>query len=137
MGNRRAVPRADAISLWTRAYGTCSFPDCGRELIRGSTDPRTRGHIAHIVASSDTGPRGDPSFPSERRNRYDNLILLCPNHHTEIDGDPETYDIEALREMKRAHEATISARLGRGAIWQEKLATLDYVNVPRLLTDPA
>jgi hypothetical protein len=137
MSVRRAIPRADAITLWTRAYGICSFPDCERELIQGSTDARTRGHIAHIVASRDAGPRGDPSFPPERRNRYDNLILLCPNHHTEIDGEPENYDLETLREMKRAHEAAISARLGKGAVWQQKLATLDYVNVPRLLTDPA
>ena len=137
MSTRRSVSRADAIMLWTRAFGLCSFPGCGRELIWGSSDPRTRGHISHIVASSDSGPRGDPAFPEERRNAADNLVLLCPNHHEEVDADVERYDVEALRAMKRRHERAISARLAKGAIWQEKLATLDYLNVPRIVTDPA
>jgi hypothetical protein len=134
---RQAVPKADAIQLWMRAYGLCSYQGCGRELVIGSSSPRLRGHMAHIVAHSEDGPRGDPGVPEGDRNRYPNLILLCPNHHEEIDSEHERYDAAALRTMKQEHEESVARQLDRGSTWQKDLSTLDYVNVPRLLIDPA
>jgi hypothetical protein len=92
--------------------------------------------MAHIIAHSDEGPRGDPAFPEKERNRYPNLILLCPNHHEEIDAEPERYDVAVLQAMKEDHEESVARQLDRGTTWQEDLSTLDYINVPRLLIDP-
>jgi hypothetical protein len=134
---RGQVPKADMIVLWTRAGSLCSFPGCFRELTYGDETPRLRGEMAHIVASSDVGPRGDPDFPPDERNRYSNLILLCPNHHQEIDAEEAVYGIDAVRGMKADHEKRIALRLSKGRDWAEELSTLDYINVPRVLLDPA
>jgi hypothetical protein len=93
--------------------------------------------MAHVVASSDDGPRGDPSLLPAQRNKYENLILFCPNHHEEVDSDEERFSSDALREMKAQHEAWVEAQFAKGKEWQEELSTFDYVNVPRLLLDPA
>ncbi|WP_063002578.1 hypothetical protein [Nocardia mikamii] len=39
------------------------------------------GEIAHIVADSPNGPRGDSPLTAAARNDYQNLILLCNQHH--------------------------------------------------------
>src|SRR4051812_33275290 len=93
--------------------------------------------MAHIIASSDTGPRGDPSFPASERNKYANLILLCPNHHEEVDAEVDRFTSEVLRQTKNEHETWVERQLTQGAPWQEELSTVDYVNVSRLLLDPA
>ncbi len=93
--------------------------------------------MAHIVASSDAGPRGDPSFPSSDRNKYENLILLCPNHHKEIDSEVARFTSQVLTEMKEEHEVWVERQLMKGDRWGEELSTVDYINVSRLLLDPA
>lgn len=134
---RKAIPRSEAVKLWTRAYGICSFPGCGRELVWGDDPPRLRGEMAHIVAASDEGARGDSEVDPAALNRYENLILLCPNHHEEVDGEGHLYSVEDLTRMKGQHEEQIRDRLSEGSLWQEDLASLDYLNVPRILMDPA
>ena len=59
------------------------------------------GQAAHIVAHCEGGPRGGSSDlrPGEL-DRYPNLILLCANHHAEVDAQPETYTVDALRSWK-------------------------------------
>jgi hypothetical protein len=106
-------------------------------LALGTDEIRLRGEMAHIVASSGEGPRGKESFPAAEKNKYENLILLCPNHHEEVDGEPERFTSQALREMKAQHEDWVEKQLAQGPEWQEDLSTVDYVNVPRVLLDPA
>lgn len=52
----------------------------------------------------------------EDRETYDNLILLCPNHHSEVDKNPGPWPIERLRETKAEHERWVSERLQAGQI---------------------
>jgi hypothetical protein len=134
---RGKIPKADWIALWGRAGLLCSFPGCMLELAPGEERPRLRGEMAHIVASSDLGPRGDPEFPVAERDRYGKLILLCPNHHQEVDSEETLYDIDSLRAMKSAHEVWVARQLSLGTPWGEHLSTTDYINVPRVLLDPA
>jgi len=43
--------------------------------------------------------------PAEQRNGFDNLILLCPNHHRKVDYlIPEDYPVDVLQKMKADHE---------------------------------
>jgi hypothetical protein len=39
----------------------------------------------------------------EERDQYDNLILLCRNHHGEIDEQPVTFPVERLAAIKAEH----------------------------------
>jgi len=50
------------------------------------------------------------------RDSYDNLILLCPTHHVEIDKDFTAWPVERLRVIKAHHEAWVSEQLGIGGI---------------------
>ena len=69
------------------------------------------GHICHIYAVSKAGPRGKSGFTEEDLNSPENLILLCRNHHALVDGQPETYPAEMLKEWKEAHETEMRSRL--------------------------
>lgn len=100
--------------LWGKAAALCSFSDCRRHLVEDESevdDPALVGENAHIVARENDGPRGDPSFPEERRDKYDNLILLCAVHHTLVDNQPNRFTVDELHRMKKEHEAFVRANL--------------------------
>ena len=65
------------------------------------------GEVAHIAGLRPGSPRYDPNMTDDQRNHYDNLIYLCPTHHTLIDKQAQNYSVEKLREMKRIHEEKV------------------------------
>lgn len=69
------------------------------------------GEIAHIVGSSEDGPRGDGNFPKDKLDDYENLILLCPTCHKKIDKQANSYSPSELREIKNNHEKWIDEQL--------------------------
>src|ERR1700735_2502031 len=102
-----AIPLRDIRLLFQQSGNRCAFPSCTRTLScprsgKDSTVPTSE--IAHIVAESVDGPRGNHPMRSEERNRYENLILLCEEHHHVIDTQVATYPVDALRQMKYDHE---------------------------------
>ena len=81
---RLGIARKDLVILWGRAAAMCSHPDCKARLTFDATrkdDSATVGEAAHIVSSAPDGPRGMEPIRVGRRDRYENLILLCPTHH--------------------------------------------------------
>jgi hypothetical protein len=103
----------DRKILWGRAGNRCAFPDCRQELIRlGASASTVVGEEAHIVAREVDGPRGADSMPEPERDRYYNLILLCPTHHTIVDKSETDFTIDALLQMKSAHETWVATQLG-------------------------
>ncbi len=101
--------------LWGRAANRCAMPDCRIELVMDASetdDESLIGEECHIVARSPDGPRGDVSFPKERIDKYDNLILLCRVHHKLIDDQPATYTVEKLKQIKSMHEKWVKESLG-------------------------
>jgi hypothetical protein len=99
--------------LWGRSGNRCAI--CRTELVEDSTltdDEALVGEECHIVARSDSGPRADASMSREARDRVDNLVLLCRNHHAIIDSQPETYTVVELRKLKSQHEAWVRDKLG-------------------------
>lgn len=74
----------------------------------------TLGEIAHIVAKSTNGPRGDSSLNTQERDSYSNLVLLCPNHHTEVDRQEALWPVEKLHEIKALHEQWVQEQIDRG-----------------------
>lgn len=100
--------------LWGRAASRCAFPDCCYELVMDASetdDASLVGEECHIVARELSGPRGKSPLAEERRDKYDNLILLCNVHHKLIDDQPLTYTIEILKKMKSDHEQWVSKSL--------------------------
>jgi hypothetical protein len=98
--------------LWGRAANRCAF--CHRELVLDATetdDESIIGEVCHIVANSSSGPRGDSSLPPERRDEYDNLILLCRVDHKRVDDQLNTYTVKRLKEMKATHEEWVRETL--------------------------
>jgi hypothetical protein len=69
--------------------------------------PVVLSEVAHIVSSAPDGPRGHYPLPPEDRDKYDNLILLCEEHHHIVDSQPSTYTVQRLRQMKANHEALV------------------------------
>ena len=94
--------------LWGFSGNRCAFPRCNARLVeRDSANDRCKlGEEAHIIAQSIKGPRGNErNHPIIKDiNSYDNLILLCPNHHSEIDSFPERYSVDYLIAMKKKHK---------------------------------
>lgn len=100
--------------LWGKAGARCSFPGCHRMLVADATDLDSEvilGEIAHIVAQKRNGPRGEDAPPGGDIDGYGNLLLLCEEHHRLIDGQPYTYTVPKLVQMKDDHERWVTERL--------------------------
>ncbi len=82
----------------------CAFPGCNSPLVDPASG-KVIGRVCHIKANSVGGPRYDSSQSEEERQGFDNLLLLCPNHHDVVDADVESYTVERLRRMNAKHEA--------------------------------
>lgn len=103
-----ALKKSDLKKLWGRSGNICSFPDCRVELAQQKKANRVIGEEAHIKGEKASAPRYDPNQSHEERESYENCILLCPTHHTEIDADEKTWTVSKLHQMKAAHEQQIS-----------------------------
>jgi hypothetical protein len=64
-----------------------------------------------MVADAVGGPRGKSPLTADERDYYDNLILLCRNHHSEIDSQENTYPVDLLRQIKSDHELWVRQSL--------------------------
>lgn len=106
-----AISEADGKLLWGRAAGICSNPSCRTDLtaILQESNSYNIGEMAHIIARSKDGPRGEKGGGSDK---YSNLILLCPTCHRHIDKSPEgTFTVEQLQRWKSDHEHAIRLRM--------------------------
>lgn len=117
----------DVKILWGHAGNRCAFPDCRIKLTPdGKID--TLGEMAHIVAKSPQGPRGNSDMPIDKRDDYSNLILLCPTHHKMIDTFPEEWTIEKLLQLRQEHEQWVSSQLEQGRIEVRSIDNSDFLN---------
>ena len=57
--------------LYAESMGRCMNPDCEEMLVENNGDIMERAHIRPFCETSD--------------NSFDNLIILCPNCHTNFD----------------------------------------------------
>src|SRR6185437_3196933 len=122
----------DIKKLWGKSAGRCAYPGCNIDCVPhlDGSNPTVVGEMAHIIARQEGGPRGQRGGGA---NTYDNLILLCPTHHTMVDKAPEgTYPARLLLQWKHDHEASV-ARAHQGAVKPNRDAWFDAVN--RLLIE--
>jgi hypothetical protein len=70
--------------------------------------PVSLAEMAHNVGRQKApgSPRGLADLAIERRNKAENLLLLCGDHHRVIDAQVTRgdYTVEQLLELKKRHE---------------------------------
>ena len=97
-------------NLWGKSGNRCAI--CKKELFskEDSKDTLNVGEECHIISSKNNGPRYKHGL--KNYDCYGNLLLLCRNHHKEIDTLVNTYTEEILKSMKSTHEKWVKETLG-------------------------
>lgn len=101
----------DRKHLWAKSGNRCAI--CRQELFLSNINKEdfNVGEECHIVSSQINGPRHIINY--QDYDSYNNLILLCRNHHKEIDdkSNISIYSIEKLHQIKDKHEKWVSESL--------------------------
>ena len=95
----------DIKKLYGLSAGQCNI--CKKSLFDADVHI---GEMAHVIAKSLNGPRGE-KISKNVRDSYQNLILLCANHHIEVDQNTSKYTVEFLHEIKEKHEGEVKFKL--------------------------
>ena len=105
---RKTIPDRTRLKLWVKSAGRCEFRGCNKPVWRNdlTLNDGNFGEVAHIIAASEDGPRGNQESANLQID-FSNLMLLCQQCHKEIDTNPEAYPAELLREWKWKHEDRI------------------------------
>ncbi|MCO7227558.1 SAVED domain-containing protein [Pleionea sp. CnH1-48] len=106
------IPEKVKNELWGRSGGRCQFKNCHKPLSEELlTKKRTNlSNIAHIIADSPEGPRGDKKLSNQLSKDIANLMLLCRDHHKLIDDKEHwrSYSVELLTNWKKEHETWVN-----------------------------
>ena len=111
--NRGPSPNTSTLlMLCARSAGRCEFEGCNRVLFRDeiTLNEFNDTNVAHIVASSPDGPRGDPVRSHQLSDKIENLMLVCLEHHKMIVDKKlvDLYPEERLLQMKHRHESAMA-----------------------------
>jgi len=117
------VSLLNRTTLWGHAASRCSFQDCVIELAENSLSSGivSIGEVAHIISGQEGGPRYASDYNADLIDAYENLILLCCNHHKLIDSDVNTYSVAELRKMKSDHEKLVKEKFQVDAVKQRDI----------------
>ncbi|WP_297596214.1 hypothetical protein [Mycobacterium sp.] len=99
-------PRESTVRrLYALSMNRCAYLDCPTQIVTPETGAIV-GEVCHIRSQSVGGPRYLASQTDEERHGFENLILMCGNHHKEIDtpANLAIYTEEWLFDTKRTHE---------------------------------
>ncbi|WP_372518492.1 HNH endonuclease [Candidatus Ruminimicrobiellum ovillum] len=108
--SKTTISQSKKELLYAKTAGFCQYPGCNVFVFE---EPLTKnkkakyGQIAHIIADSPNGPRGDIQLSKKLKNDISNLMVLCFNHHKLIDTDVEGHSVEKLRKIKQLSEENI------------------------------
>jgi len=97
--------------LWLLCGNQCAFDSCDRRLLNEHRD--WQGQIAHIHGVKPTSARYLETMSAEDKRAVENLLLLCPTHHDEVDGTNgrAAFSADRMRAMKKKHEDRFRAAL--------------------------
>lgn len=99
--------------LFAASAGYCQNPNCNVPLFRETgTEAIHIAELAHVFAANNEGPRSPGTLSVAERGAFENLIVLCPSCHTEIDKSERDYPAELLREWKASHQTAIHKVFG-------------------------
>lgn len=113
--NSRSYSSKTIKILYAKSGNRCYMPGCNKELINSTSGEEYNiSEIAHISSLNYKDLRYNPELTEDDLNSPENLILLCPNHHKEIDAieNRDKYTIEYLKKIKKKHEDKINNKKG-------------------------
>lgn len=88
--------------LFALSRNECAYPSCIEVII--DDFGTVIGEICHIEAAEEGGERYNENSNDEYRRSFDNLILMCSNHHKKTNNVAE-YSTDKLIEFKSEHES--------------------------------
>jgi hypothetical protein len=104
---KRLTPTTEVTrELYLKSGNRCYFPGCDEPLMRANGV--LVGKIAHIEGAMPGSARFRESMSNEERRAFSNLILVCGNHHDEIDHNAVSWPVQDLQRLKFDHEAIYS-----------------------------
>lgn len=110
MNNRPNIPPKTQLRLWVLSGSRCQYEGCNEPLWRDelTMTQMNTAYVAHIIAATPDGPRGDKLLSPKLAKEISNLMLLCDKHHRLIDYEGLLdHPVERLNKMKRDHETRI------------------------------
>ncbi len=96
--SREKIPEKVLRRLYAESMGKCMNPECQTDLFVFDGDIIERAHLIPYCKTAD--------------NSFDNLVLLCPNCHTNFDKN-HAYDVEEIRRWKAMRKADIDRWFGK------------------------
>lgn len=103
---KRLQPLAETLRpLYSLSGNQCAFPGCNHPMF--NNDGNFVGQICHIEAALPGGERFNPNMTNESRRSFENLMLMCYDHHIETDK-VHMYPVWKMQEIKRQHEEIYS-----------------------------
>lgn len=94
----RYIDEAVKRKLYAESMGRCMNPSCQRELFCKNGDIIEKAHIDPYCETAD--------------NSFDNLILLCPNCHTEFDKN-QAFTSEEVLSWKETRRKELERIFGK------------------------
>lgn len=113
--SRKPIEENVKRRLFAESMGRCMNPNCRKELFCGDGDIIEKAHI-------------DPYSETED-NSFENLVLLCPNCHTNFDKN-HAFSTEEVREWKKIRQQELDT------FFSEKLESFEQLSekiVPLLI----
>lgn len=99
---KRLTPTTDTLrELFLKSGNYCMFPGCTRRMMTHSGE--FIGQVCHIEAASEGGERFNPAQSNEDRRKFENLMLMCYEHHIKT-NDVAQFPVSTLQGYKRRHE---------------------------------
>ena len=90
---RKGINVNDERRLYIESMGRCMNPDCKEELLMKKGDIIEKAHIIPYYETQD--------------NSFDNLIILCPNCHTNFDKN-KAFNIETIKKWKQIRKEELT-----------------------------
>lgn len=111
--------------LYALSGNQCAFPNCSQNFVSWENDTNF-SNVCHIEAAEQGGQRYNPNSNDDYRRSFENLILLCANHHIQT-NDTEEYTVRLLQEMKRSHEDKVLQLISGSNILVKNPSSLNIV----------
>lgn len=120
------IPYSDMKALWGRSGNRCAFCRTLLSENDNNNDFYIIGEMAHIEGENQGSARFNYTMLESERNRYENIIALCPNCHTRIDKSPADFSVDILKKTKNDHEKWVSNAL-QSHMMQINFSELDII----------
>lgn len=106
-----AVSGKTRKALWGRAGNRCTICRCQLSVDSdvGTEGPTIIGEECHIRSRRPAGPRYEADYPQSQLDAYENVVLLCPAHHKEVDEKVGKFTSPVLEALKSDHERWVTS----------------------------